>query len=114
MARLHIAGKHLHVSLTARERKLLERPNFIIDPSRITSVQISDGVTLPELGTKVSRRSLLGGVLGEYRTGSRRLLVLGKGGAPKHLIITLAHPSIDEIIYCGKDADAIYQRLSSN
>lgn len=113
MARITMAGKNLQVSLTARERKLLGRPNFTIDPSRITAVEIAAGVKLPELGTKVSRRSLLGGVLGEYRAGARKIMVLGKARALRHLIITLKHPTIDEIIYCGNDADAIYRQLSS-
>ena len=114
MARFTIAGRHLHVSLTARERRLLGRPNFTIDPSRITSVQISQGTNILELGTRVSRRSLLGGVLGEYRAGTRKIVVLGKNRAPRHLIITLQHPTIDEIIYFGNDVEVIYQRLTSN
>jgi hypothetical protein len=113
VAELVVTGKHIQVSLSARERKLLGRPNFTIDPSRITAVEIGAGVKLPELGTKVSRRSLLGGVLGEYRAGARKIMVLGKARALRHLIITLKHPTIDEIIYCGNDADAIYQQLSS-
>ena len=113
LAKLVVTGKHLQVSLTARERKLLGRPNFTIDPSRISKVEIGAGVKLPKLGTKVSRRSILGGVLGEYRAGARKIMVLGKARALRHLIITLKHPTIDEIIYCGNDADAIYQHLSS-
>ena len=113
MAKLLVTGKNLQVSLTARERKLLGRPNFTLDPTRISKVEIGAGVKLPELGTKVSRRSILGGVLGEYRAGARKIMVLGKARALRHLIIKLKHPTIDEIIYCGNDADAIYQYLSS-
>ncbi len=113
LAKLVVTGKHLQVSLTARERKLLGRPNFTIDPSRISKVEIGAGVKLPELGTKVSRRSFLGGVLGEYRAGARKIMVLGKARSLRHLTISLKHPNIDEIIYCGNDADAIYQQLNN-
>jgi hypothetical protein len=113
MARILLSGEHMQVNLSARERKLLGRPNFSIDPSRITSVELVAGVELPELGTRVSRRSIFGGVLGEYRAGSGKIMVLGKARALRHLIITLKHPTIDQIIYCGNDADSIYQNLTS-
>ena len=84
------------------------------DPSRITSVQIFSGEALPEPGGKVSKKSFFGGVIGEYRAGSRKLMVFGKARAIRPLVITLQHPTVDKICYYGNDADVIHQLMSND
>lgn len=112
MAQIILTGTHMEVSLNAMESRLLGRPNFTIDLGRISTVAMGTDEKLTNLGTKVSRNSLLGGILGEYRVGAKRVMVLGKSRAAKRLVIALKHPTIDEIIYCEKDAEAIYESLT--
>ena len=111
MARIIATLKQFQVFLSARERRLLGRPNFNIDPSRISSVTLGSGIKLQDLGIKVSRSSLFGRAVGEYRNGPKKVMVLGKAKAPKHIVISIQHPTIDEIIYCGNDAEDIYKEL---
>jgi hypothetical protein len=40
-------------------------------------------------------------------------MVLGKASAPKHIMISIQHPTIDEIIYCGNDAEDLYKQLKN-
>jgi hypothetical protein len=112
MAQIVLTGTHLEVSLNALESRLLGRPNFKIDLGRISAATLGTGEKLTELGTKVSKNSLLGGILGEYRVGSKRVMVLGTSRAGKHVTISGLHPTIDQIIYCEKDAEALYESLT--
>jgi hypothetical protein len=39
-------------------------------------------------------------------------MVLGTSRAGKHVTISVLHPTIDQIIYCEKDAEALYESLT--
>ncbi len=112
MARIVVFGKYLEVSLSALERRVLGRPKVKVELSRISDVRLGSGINLAELGTKVSRSSIFGGILGEYRAGAKKIMVLGRSRAAKHLVVTFKHPSIDEIRYCGKDVEDLYKALT--
>jgi hypothetical protein len=105
--------KQLQVFLSARERRLLGRPNFNVDQSRISSVTLGPNIKLLDMGIKVSRSSIFGRSIGEYRNGPKKVMVLGKASAPKHIVISIQHPTIDEIIYCGNDAEDLYKQLKN-
>ena len=112
MAIIKVAGKHLEVSLNARESRLLSRTNFKLELGRISGASLGSGLGNLDLGTKVSRSSIFSGYLGEYRSGSKRVMVLGTSRAGKHVTISVLHPTIDQIIYCEKDAEALYESLT--
>jgi hypothetical protein len=113
MARIIATMKQLQVFLSARERRLLGRPNFNVDQSRISSVTLGPNIKLLDMGIKVSRSSIFGRSIGEYRNGPKKVMVLGKASAPKHIVISIQHPTIDEIIYCGNDAEDLYKQLKN-
>ena len=113
MARVVVSGKHLEVSLSAIERKILGRPHLKIELNRISAVNLGSGINLAELGDKVSRSSIFSGILGEYRAGAKKIMVLGRSRAAKHLAITLKHPTIYEIRYVGKDVEELYKTLTN-
>ena len=112
MARFVVSSKHLEVALSAIERRVLGRPNLKIELSRISDVSLGSGIKIAELGVKVSRSSIFSGILGEYRAGTKKIMVLSKSRAAKHLVITLKHPTVDEIRYSGKDMESLYQALT--
>lgn len=113
MATFTFNSKGLNVNLTSRERRVLGRPSLVIDKERLLS---ADSVTFPgklELGVRVSKRLLLGGALGEFRTSSKRTLVLGNLKAEGECLrIRLSHPSIDEIWVCGRAAKELEVQLA--
>jgi len=112
MARFVMTGKHLELSLSAIERRILGRPHLKIELNRISDVHLGSGINLSELGDRVSGSSVFSGILGEYRAGTKKIMVLSKSRAAKHLVITLKHPTIDEIRYTGKDMESLYQALT--
>ena len=99
MATFTVNNEKFTVGLGSWERRLLGRPNIVLDLFMISDIS---SVVLPEtevLGVKTSKRALLGNIAGEYRSGSKKLLVLGslKQGRRSALRIQVLHPSIDEI-----------------
>jgi hypothetical protein len=112
MARLFVSGNYLHIALSDWEHKRLDRPELRIEMSKITAVTLDSGIERAKLVNRVSRRNLLGGVQGLYRANSRTLLVLGNSQAEKALVIAISYPTIDEIIYSNKDAEAVYEKLT--
>jgi hypothetical protein len=113
MARFVVSGKHLEVSLSAIERRILGRPHLKIELNRISDVHLGSGINLSELGDKVSGGFIFSGLLGEYRAGAKKIMVLSKSRAAKHLVITLKHPTIDEIRYTGKDMESLFKTLTN-
>jgi hypothetical protein len=66
------------------------------------------------LGVRISRKSLLLGVLGEYRSGSSKVLVLGKPRrSGQSLKIKISHPSIDVIWVSGPEVQVTQKQLST-
>ena len=64
MARFVMTGKHLELSLSAIERRILGRPNLKLELNRISDVSVAYGMKIAELGVKVSRSSIFSGILG--------------------------------------------------
>jgi len=113
MASIAVGPKSLSVSLGVRERSILGRPNLSIDLTRITSFEIAELPGAADLGTRLSKRPFLGGLTGEWRSGSSRIVVLGGKAGAKALKISLLHPTIDEIWYSGSDIEQVASRLGS-
>jgi hypothetical protein len=95
------------------ESRALGRPHFVLEKARLISVE---SLVLPgkrELGARISKTSLFLGVLGEYRSGSNRVLVLGNSrGSGPSLKIKVSHPSIDVIWVCGSQVAELEGQLA--
>lgn len=96
------------------ESRALGRPHFVLEKARLISVE---ALVLPgkrELGVRISKRSLFLGVLGEYLSGSNRILVLGNSrGSGPSLKIKVSHPSIDVIWICGSQVSGVQAELAA-
>lgn len=111
MVTLSITEKTLLLALTASERSLLGRPNLSIELNRVTGVSLEPLPDKVRLGFRVTRRTLFGSIAGEWRLGNSKIIVLrGRSGFPA-LKISLNHPTIDQIWYCGSDVEQIFQLL---
>jgi len=113
MARLITNTDHLLVGFTTREKRVLSRPDVKLQRNRIKSATVETDFKSRDLGTRVSRRSLFGGLLGEYRRDQSKIIVLGKPGqSGSFLKLSLSHPTIDEIWYFGADAEVVLESLN--
>lgn len=106
MARLKLVGNNLTISFTGRESRLIGRPNLKVDKSRIKAASLESNFEASNLGIRVSRRPLFGGLLGEYRKDKNKILIIGKSGE-SYLKLALQHPTIDQIWYFGSDAESL-------
>jgi hypothetical protein len=96
------------INLNGREKRALNRPSLVLEKTRLISVEIADFPGKATLGIKISKHMLFFGVAGEYRSASKRSLVLGRlGGSGQALKIKISHPSIDEIWICGSQAEQL-------
>ena len=100
------------INLNGREKRALNRPNLVLEKTRLITVDFAEFPGKATLGIKISKNMLFFGVSGEYRSNSKRSLVLGRlGGSGQALKIKISHPSIDEIWVCGSQADQLEQDL---
>ena len=111
MATISVIGSNLTISFTGREGRVLGRPNLKLDKSGIKTVSFESNFQAKDLGKRVSRRPLLGGLLGEYRKGEEKIVVVGNSGRG-YLKISLHHPTIDQVWYFGSDAESLLALLS--
>ena len=111
MAKFSTVNNTLGIYLTRAETKLLGRPSFKLDKNRIFDVVLVDQLKMSDLGLRVTRRPLLGGLLGEYRNGSKKIIALGKASKGPVAQLKLIHPTIDEIWYSGQDAAELLASL---
>ena len=113
MASLSAGQKALTIRLSSAERRLFGRPNISIELNRVQAAQMENLPSRAKLGIRATRRVLFGGLTGEWRNGSSRVLIFGGKPGTASLRITLKHPTIDEIWYSGRDAQSIAEKLSS-
>ena len=111
MASLSFSKVSLTIHLNGRERRALGRPNLVLEKSRLKSAELADLPGKESLGMKTSKFSLFSGSMGEYRTNSKRVLVLGS--SKTGLLIKLSHPSIDEVWFCGSQAKELEQQINN-
>ncbi len=100
------------INLNGREKRALNRPSLVLEKTRLISAEFADFPGKATLGIKISKHLLFLGLVGEYRSNSKRSLVLGRlGGSGQALKIRISHPSIDEIWVCGSQAEQLEQDL---
>ncbi len=114
MATYSFANQSFNIRLTSRERKALGRPSLNLEKSRVLAVELAEFPGKGALGVRVSRGVLFPGVMGEYRTNSKKFVVLGSlRGSGSNLKIVLSHPSIDEIWVCGSAVSDLEKKLAA-
>ena len=114
MATYSFTNQSFNIRLTSRERRALGRPSLNLEKSRVLAIEFAEFPGKGALGLKVSRGVLFPGVMGEYRTNSKKFVVLGNlRGSGASLKITLSHPSIDEIWVCGSAAIELEKKLAA-
>ena len=95
------------------ESRVLDRPQLVLERSRLIVLESSVFPGKRELGLRVSKKSLLLGLFGEHRTGTSKTLVLGNPrGSELSLKIKVVHPSFDFIWICGPQAKEVEKQLS--
>lgn len=113
MATYSFSKTAFSINLNGRERRALGRPNLILEKSRLIIADFADFPVKDSLGIKISKFSLFPGVMGEFRSNTKRSLVLGSlRGSGLSLRIKISHPSIDEIWVCGSQAKELEQQLA--
>ena len=94
------------------ESRVLGRPQLVLERSRLIVLEPSVIPSKRELGLRVSKKSLLLGLFGEYRTGTSKTLVLGNPkGSELSLKIKVVHPSFDFIWICGPQVNEVQKQL---
>jgi hypothetical protein len=102
------------INLNGREKRALNRPSLVLEKSRLITADLADFPGKATLGIKISKQLMFLGLVGEYRSNSKRSLVLGRlGGSGQALKIKISHPSIDEIWVCGSQANEIESQLKA-
>jgi hypothetical protein len=114
MATYSFTNQTFNIRLTSRERKALGRPNLNLEKARVLAVDLLEFPGKAALGVRVSKSVLFPGVMGEYRSNSKKFVVLGNlRGSGASLKIRLSHPSIDEIWVCGSAAIELEKKLAA-
>jgi hypothetical protein len=114
MSTYSFTNQTFNISLTSRERKILGRPSLKLEKSRVLAAEFAEFPGKGALGLRISRGVLFSGVMGEYRSNSKKILVLGNlRSSGANLKITLSHPSIDEIWVCGSSAIELEKKLAA-
>jgi hypothetical protein len=84
-----------------------------LEKARVLAVDLVEFPTKATLGVRVSKAVLFPGVMGEYRSRTKKNVVLGNlRGTGACLKITLSHPSIDVLWICGSSALELEKKLT--
>jgi len=98
------------ISLSALERRALSRKAVQFELSRVITVE---EVQLPgrsQLVIRTSKITILAGQTGEYRVGSKKVLVIGRSGSTG-VKISLNNPAFDEIYIATRNPAAFIAKL---
>jgi len=110
MPKTQFTNELAKISLSAVERRLLGRFSIQFELSRVVKVE---EVQLPgkaKLGLRISKGLMFAGQTGEYRVGSKKVLVIGRSG-DTGVKITLSNPAFDELYMATKDPAAFIAKL---
>lgn len=111
MASFHFHNGTFTINLNGKERRALARPKLLIEKSRLIAMELAEYPGKAALGIKTSKAALFSGILGEFRSGSKKILVLGKLRGRSGLKIKVSHPNFDEIWVFGHEVAELEQQL---
>ena len=111
VAKVLFSTSKAEIKLSSVESYRLGRPSIQFELARVTKVE---AIKLPRkavLGVRVGKGLLGTGLTGEYRLGSKKVLVVGRAGAAG-VKISLNNPAFDDIYLASKDAAGLVAKLS--
>ena len=111
VAKVLFSTSKAEIKLSSVESYRLGRPSIQFELARVTKVE---AIKLPRkavLGVRVGKGLLGTGLTGEYRLGSKKVLVVGRAGAAG-VKISLNNPAFDDIYLASKDAAGLIAKLS--
>ena len=110
MAKVFFSTNKAEIKLSSVESYLLGRPTIQFELSRVIKVEAIKLPNANALGIRASKGLLGTGVTGEYRLGSKKILVVGRTKATG-VRIFLNNPAFDEIYLATKDVAELIAQL---
>jgi hypothetical protein len=111
MAKVVFSTSKAEIKLSSIEAYRLGRSSIQFELSRVTKVETIKLPSKAVLGVRVGKGLLGTGLTGEYRMGSKKVLVIGRAGA-QGVKISLNHPAFDHIYLASKDAAGLISKLA--
>lgn len=111
MAKVFFSTNKAEIKLSSVESYRLGRSSIQFELVRVTKVEAIKLPSKAALGVRVTRGLLGTGLTGEYRMGSKKVLVIGRAGA-EGVKISLNNPAFDDIYLASKDAAGLIAKLS--
>lgn len=111
MAKVLFSSTKAEIKLSSVESYRLGRTSIQFELARVTKVEAIKLPSKAVLGVRVGKGLLGTGLTGEYRMGSKKVLVIGRAGA-QGVKISLNNPAFDHIYLVSKDAAGLIAQLS--
>ena len=111
MAKIVYSAGKAEIKLSSVESYRLGRASIQFELSRITKVEVIKLPSKASLGVRITKGLLGTGITGEYRAGSKKVLVVGRAGA-QGVKISLRNPAFDDIYLASNDAAGLVAKLA--
>lgn len=111
VAKVFFSTNKAEIKLSSVESYRLGRSSIQFELARVTKVEAFNLPSKAVLGVRVTKGLLGTGLTGEYRMGSKKVLVVGRAGAAG-VKISLNNPAFDDIYLASKDAAGLVAKLS--
>ena len=111
VAKVFFSSNKAEIKLSSVESYRLGRASIQFELSRITKVEVIKLPSKASLGVRLTKGLLGTGITGEYRAGSKKVLVVGRAGAPG-VKISLNNPAFDDIYLASNDAAGLIAKLA--
>jgi hypothetical protein len=111
MAKIVFSASKAEIKLSSIESYRLGRTSIQFELARVVKVEAIKLPLKSDLGVRVTRGLLGTGLTGEYRLGSKKVLVVGRAGA-QGVKISLNNPVFDDIYLASNDAAGLVAKLS--
>jgi hypothetical protein len=110
VAKVFFSSNKAEIKLSSLESYRLGRPNIQFELSRVIKVEAMKLPPRSALGVRVTKGLFGIGLTGEYRLGSKKVLVVGRAGA-QGVKISLNNPAFDDIYLATSDAAGLIAKL---
>ena len=111
MAKIVFSASKAEIKLSSIESYRLGRASIQFELARVVKVEAIKLPSKAVLGVRVGKGHLGTGLTGEYRMGSKKVLVVGRAGA-QGVKISLNNPAFDHIYLTSKDSAGLIAQLS--
>jgi len=111
MAKVVFSTSKAEIKLYSIESYRLGRASIQFELARVVKVEAIKLPSKAVLGVRVGKGLEGTGLTGEYRMGSKKVLVVGRAGA-QGVKISLNNPAFDHIYLISKDSAGLIAQLS--